>query len=113
MHEMSLADGVVRIIEQQARQHGFAKVLVVRLEIGQLAHVDPDALAFCFEAVAKGSKAEGARLEIEHTKGLVWCFGCSRQVEIKAWGQPCPACGGYDLKDGGGQDMRIKDLEVA
>ncbi|MBF0168513.1 MAG: hydrogenase maturation nickel metallochaperone HypA [Alphaproteobacteria bacterium] len=112
MHEMSLADGVVKLIEDQAAHNDFQRVLVVRLEIGQLAHVDADALAFCFEAVAKGSKAEGARLVIERKPGLVWCFGCSTQVAIKAWGEPCPTCGSFDLKDDGGQDMRVLDLEV-
>ncbi len=112
MHEMSLADGVVRLIEEQAKQHGFAKVQVVRLEIGELAHVDPDAISFCFEAVARGSKAEGARLEIVRKQGLVWCFGCSSLVAIKAWGEPCPQCGGFDLKAESGDDMRVLDLEV-
>ncbi|TAN51220.1 MAG: hydrogenase maturation nickel metallochaperone HypA [Rhodospirillales bacterium] len=112
MHEMSLADGVVRLIEDQAAQHGFSKVLVVRLEIGELAHVDPDAISFCFEAVARGSKAEGARLEIVRKHGLVWCFACMNQVAIKAWGEPCPQCGGFDLKAESGEEMRVLDLEV-
>ena len=113
MHEMSLADGVARIIEDQAKEHGFEKVLVVRLEIGQLAHVDPDALSFCFSAVVKDTVAEGAKLVIERAQGLVWCFSCATQVAIKAWGEACPSCGSFDLKDSGGQDMRILDLEVA
>jgi hydrogenase nickel incorporation protein HypA/HybF len=112
MHEMSLADGVARIIEDQAKEHGFSKVLAVRLEIGQLAHVDPEALLFCFDAVVRNTVAEGAKLLIERAEGLVWCFSCATQVAIKAWGQPCPSCGGFDLKDSGGQDMRILDLEV-
>lgn len=112
MHEMSLADGVVRLIEEQAKSHGFSKVLVVRLEIGQLAHVDPDALIFCFDAVTKDSIAQGARLDIVRAQGAVWCFGCSAQVAIKVWGEPCPSCGSFDLQDAGGQDMRLLDLEV-
>lgn len=112
MHEMSLADGMARLIEDQAKTHGFKKVLTVRLEIGQLAHVDADALAFCFDAVVKGTVAEAAKLEIERAQGLVWCFGCASQVAIKAWGEPCPNCGGFDLKADGGDGMRILDLEV-
>lgn len=112
MHEMSLADGMARLIEDQARQHGFTKVMTVRLEIGQLAHVDPDALAFCFDAVVRNTVAEGARLVIERAQGLVWCFGCASQVAIKVWGEACPQCGSLDLKADGGDSMRILDLEV-
>ena len=112
MHEMSLADGISRIIMAQAEEHGFSKVLTVRIEIGRLAHVDPDALAFCFGAVMKGTPAESAKLVIERADGLVWCLGCAEQVAINAWGDACPKCGSFYLKADGGDGMRILDLEV-
>ena len=45
MHEMSLAEGVVQIIEDAAREQGFSKVKTVFLEIGWLSSVEPDAMA--------------------------------------------------------------------
>jgi hydrogenase nickel insertion protein HypA len=61
---MSLAEGVLQLIEDAARQQAFAKVQTVWLEIGQLSGVEPEAMAFCFDAVTRGSIAQGARLEI-------------------------------------------------
>lgn len=113
MHEMALAESVVQIVERQARAAGVARICSVRLEVGALSHVMPEALRFSFEAVSQGSMAEGARLEIDHVPGKAWCYDCGRTVEIDALGAACPSCGGYQLRVSGGQEMRVKDMEVA
>ena len=46
MHEMALATSVLQIVERTARQHGARRVSAVRLEIGRLSHVEPEALRF-------------------------------------------------------------------
>ncbi len=110
MHEMSIAESVLGIVEDTARREGFARVSEVRLEIGRLAAVETESLRFCFDVVVRGSLAEGARLEIDETPGTAWCFDCSRPVEVAARVDPCPACGGSKLQVSGGTDMRVKDL---
>ena len=47
---MSLAEGVLAIIEDHARTNGFARVKSVWLEIGQLSGVETEAMRFCFFA---------------------------------------------------------------
>ncbi|MEZ5722783.1 MAG: hydrogenase maturation nickel metallochaperone HypA [Paracoccaceae bacterium] len=113
MHEMALAESVVQIVEAQARAAGSDKVLSVRLEIGALSHVAPEALSFCFDAVTAGGIAAGARLEIDRIPGRGWCHDCSTEVEIDQLGAACPQCGGYRLQVSGGQDLRVKEMEVA
>lgn len=110
MHEMSLAEGVRTLIEDAAAADGFGHVRAVVLEIGELAAVEVEALRFCFDAVVRGSLAEGAALAIDETPGTAWCFGCSRSVPVEARGDLCPACGGARLQVNGGTEMRVKDL---
>lgn len=113
MHEMSLTEGVVRILEDQATQHGFAKVKTVWLEIGELSHVDPESMLFCWTAVAKGSPiAAEATLDIVRVPGQAWCLDCSEAVKIAQRYDPCPRCGGSKLTVTAGDEMRIKELEV-
>ena len=112
MHEMSLAEGVLQIMEDQARAQDFTKVKTVWLEIGRLSHVDPHAIAFCFDAVTKETLAEGAKLEIIRTPGQAWCHDCVEQVEIASLVDDCPKCGGHRLQVTDGDDMRVKELEV-
>ena len=110
MHEMSIAESVLGIVQDSARRERFRQVKEVRLEIGRLAAVETQALRFCFDAVVRGSIAEGARLEIDEVPGEAWCFGCSMPVALQARTDPCPRCGGSQLQVSGGTQMRVKDL---
>jgi hydrogenase nickel incorporation protein HypA/HybF len=110
MHEMSIAESVLGIVEESARREGLRRVREVRLEIGRLAAVETEALRFCFDAVVRGSLAEGAALEIDEVPGTAWCFRCSQTVPLAARGEACPHCGGAQLQVNGGTEMRVKDL---
>ena len=112
MHEMALAQGVVEIVEATATRHGARRVIEVRLEIGDLSHVEPRALAFCFDAASRGTPAEGARLAIRRSPGQATCLRCVETFALAARGDPCPRCGGYQLVVVAGEEMRVTDLEV-
>ncbi|MBR0781037.1 hydrogenase maturation nickel metallochaperone HypA [Bradyrhizobium iriomotense] len=112
MHEMALCEGIIGIVEDEARKRSFSKVKVVCLEIGVLSHVAPEAIQFCFEAVAARTIARDAKLEIIETPGTAWCMACSTNVEIRQRYEPCPSCGSHQLQVTGGEEMRVKELEV-
>ena len=112
MHEMSLAEGIVQLVEDAARADGCSRVKAVWLEIGQLAAVEIEALRFCFDAVTRDSIVEGARLEIIETQGQGWCMKCESNVAVTALYEPCPVCGSYQIQVTGGSEMRVKEFEV-
>lgn len=112
MHEMSLAERVVQIIEEQARQQAFRRVREMRLEIGRLAGVEVEALRFALEVVSRGTLADGARITIIDTAGEGWCLECSAAVPLAARFDPCPHCGGYGVQPTAGTEMRVKELDV-
>lgn len=112
MHEMSLVEGIVQLVEEAARADGCKKVKAVWLEIGQLAAVEKDALHFCFDAVTRGGIAEGARLKIVDIPGQGWCMKCGGNVPVTALYEPCPVCGSCQIQVTGGSEMRVKELEV-
>ncbi len=112
MHEMALCESIVQILETEAKRQSFARVRSVRVEVGALSHVEPQALEFCFDAVSRGTLAEGARFEILTTEGQAWCLDCEQSVAIAMRYDPCPGCGGHRLQVTGGEELKIKDLEV-
>lgn len=112
MHEMSLCEGVLQVLEEQAKAQNFRRVKTVWLEIGELAGVDCEAMRFGFDAVMKGSLADGAALEIISLPGRAWCLPCEREVRVTQRFEACPVCGGYQLQVTGGDELRIKELEV-
>jgi hydrogenase nickel incorporation protein HypA/HybF len=112
MHEMSIAESVLQIVEDSARSGGYTRVKAVWLEIGQLANVEKESLRFCFDAVTRDSVAQDARLEIIETAGQGWCMQCACNVQITALHEPCPTCGSYQIQVTGGEEMRVKELEI-
>lgn len=112
MHEMSLAEGVLQVIEASAKRDGFGHVRTVWLEIGRMAAVEVEAMRFCFDAVTKGSLADGARLEIIDVPGQGWCMKCCETVPMDALYGACPQCGSHQVQVTGGTEMRVKELEV-
>ena len=61
MHELSLAESAVDLIEQAAVRDGFARVRTVFIEIGRLSCVDPEALRFDLEQPAIATRANAKR----------------------------------------------------
>lgn len=113
MHEMALCEGLVQALEEQALTEGFSRVHRVWLEIGALAAVEPAALRFNFDIVTNGTVAEQARLEIIEVAGTAWCMSCAQSVPVTRFGSGCPHCGSHQLQVTGGQQIKIKQLEVA
>lgn len=112
MHEMSLAESVLQIIEDAACKQKFTRVKTVWLEIGQLACVEKESMRFCFDAAMSGSIAEHARLEIVEIAGRGQCVKCALEIPVAALYEPCPNCGSYEVRVTGGDEMRVKELEV-
>jgi hydrogenase nickel incorporation protein HypA/HybF len=109
MHELGITQEIVEIACGRA---GRAKVRRIVLEIGKLSAVLPDAVRFCFELCAEGTSAEGAELEIIEPPGLARCRLCGCQVSLdRPFGQ-C-RCGSTDLEWLSGEELKIKELEVA
>jgi hydrogenase nickel incorporation protein HypA/HybF len=68
MHELSLCEGILRIIEKQAVQEKFTRVERVRVVLGSLSGVSEEALAFCFPSVVKNTVADQAELVFVRTE---------------------------------------------
>ena len=113
MHEMSLAEGVLGVVQDAAGAHQPCTVRTVRLEIGALAAVECESLRFAFDVVKRGSVADAAELEIVHVPGRAWCMQCSRTVTITERGGACPDCGSWQLQVTGGAEMRVMEFELA
>ena len=64
MHEITLSQRALEIIEQQAQQAGARRVTGVWLKVGAFSCVEASALTFCFELVCRGTLAEGCELHI-------------------------------------------------
>ena len=109
MHELSITQSVVTAVTQRLPD---AQVRRIRLEVGQLSGLVPDAVRFCFEMVATGTPCEGAALEIDEPAGLAHCRTCGADFETSEVLPLCD-CGSADIEVRGGRELRIREVEVA
>lgn len=96
----------------QARQAGASRVHAIRLRIGTLSGVIPDALQFAFEALADGTPAQGAQLIIEDVPARFWCTPCAREFAATRMFAECPNCHRPSADLRAGREMELASLEV-
>src|SRR5262245_12183363 len=76
MHELAIMDSALTVVSDRGQLAGASRVHMIRLRIGVLSGVVPEALEFAFEALVPGTPAEGAQLAIESVPARFWCATC-------------------------------------
>ncbi|MDH4166184.1 MAG: hydrogenase maturation nickel metallochaperone HypA [Gammaproteobacteria bacterium] len=112
MHEMAVSESLVQTLEREAALRNFTRVRTVFLELGPYSGVEVEALRFSFDVVSRGTLAEDATLDITERPATAWCMCCSKSVVRADRLSPCPDCGSYQLHADGGDQLRIRQLEV-
>lgn len=112
MHELSLAGGVLQLVEDAARRDGFVRVQRLVLEAGALAGVELRALRFALESLVPGTCLQGAEIVIDTPAAPAWCHGCCSTVQIRSRLDDCPQCGSARLQATGGTELRVRELLV-
>lgn len=108
MHELALMESLVAAVNDRVAE---GRVVAIRLEIGKLAAVVPDALRFSFDVCTHGTRLEGARLDIVPIDGRGVCRSCGAERAIDVQFSAC-TCGSYDVSVLAGEELRVRELEV-
>jgi hydrogenase nickel incorporation protein HypA/HybF len=111
MHEMSVAHGLLTIIEARAREHGIVRVTRARLKIGRLRGLDARQLRLAFEALAEGGIAAGAELEIEEIVAEARCRVCGAVWRAPDYRFGCPECAAADSEILKGRELFIESFD--
>ena len=122
MHEFSIAANLVEKLSEFVRENPYKKICEVRLEIGELSHIEHDQLRFCYESIIKETPLEGSSLRIDKVEAFVECPHCSYSGRPKYWddilaGAPvvtfqCPSCG-KTVDETQGKECAIKSIKVS
>ena len=108
MHEMSLVADVVDLVERRTTGR---HVTEVRLRVGALTGVLPDAMQFCFELATAGTRLEGATLELETVPGRIACRTCGAESPCDDHVLLC-GCGSADVSVVAGDDLVVTSVAV-
>jgi hydrogenase nickel incorporation protein HypA/HybF len=111
MHEMGIALEIYRTCRETVSQHGNGRLQHVKIAVGELAAVEPDLLAFGWEAVIADTIDDGATLEIEWCRADQRCPACDSAKERSegSWLRLCPDCG-TPLEVRGGDELDLLQI---
>ncbi|PLX92110.1 MAG: hydrogenase maturation nickel metallochaperone HypA [Desulfuromonas sp.] len=112
MHELGITRSIVEIAEENARRQGAQRVLSVTIEIGDLAGVIPDSVAFCYEVCCEGTLLAGSELLIRQVKGKGRCRDCGADIDLDTTTFNCSTCGSYALERLQGEELRVIEMEI-
>lgn len=112
MHELSIAESIVELAEEQAHNHQASVVEELELEIGRLAGVEIQTLEFALESAVKGTMLEHAVIVRHYIAGEGQCADCGRVFPVEALFSSCPECGSFCVKILKGKELRVKSIVV-
>jgi hydrogenase nickel incorporation protein HypA/HybF len=122
MHEFSIAANLVEKLEEFAQRNPDKQIHEVSLAVGELSHIEPEQLRFCFSSMIRESLLEGVTLQIDRVDALVECSHCAYHGRPKYWEQilagvpvatfQCPNCG-KTLSETQGRECAIKSVRVS
>ncbi len=113
MHEITLCQRALELIEQQAAAHDARRVTGVWLKIGAFSCVESSALTFCFELVCRGTVAEGCTLHLDEQQAECWCESCQQYVTLLSQRvRRCPQCQSNMLQIVADDGLQIQRLEI-
>ena len=98
MHEMSLVEGLLRVVQDEMRTHPESHVQTVRVRVGRLRQVEPSMLEFCYEAAVRETSLAGSHLEIQQEEATARCDVCSLQFAVEEHWFECPRCHSSDVR---------------
>jgi len=116
MHEMSIAQSLIDIIEQEMAKHNVTRLHKVKVMHGRLANVVPEALQFAWQALTSDTPLAGAELTMEEVPLRVRCRKCGVEFEPDEASlllMTCPQCGeelGHEVLSG--KELYIENLEA-
>ncbi len=112
MHELSVTEGLLSIVNEEAKKRGVKKVTGINLVIGELASIIDDSVQFYFDILSKGTASDGAVLFFKRIAAEYTCTECNHVFVKKSYSYKCPECGGKAIIANKGQEFYIESIEV-
>jgi hydrogenase nickel incorporation protein HypA/HybF len=113
MHEFAIAQSILDRALAEAEKHEAKRIYTLGVKLGKASHITPDSLEFCFKAVAKGTIAEEAKVEIEPLELKARCRQCGQEFIAgdDHHRLVCP-CGSQNVEVVSGEEVYLENLVI-
>ena len=105
----------MKTVEAELDRTKSATLSVVRLKVSAFSHLlshEHATLQTTFGLAARGTKAEGAELEVIPAPSDAWCPACKRGTIVTELDDTCSACGGLVIADPSMPEIVLHELLV-
>ncbi len=111
MHEMGLADDVLKTVDRVAKEEG-GTVQSVTVELGDLSGVVPHFLEDAWRAVRDNTPYADVELYLHRVGATAKCAACGKVFVVDVDDLRCPDSKSDMLLHLSGQDMTITEIEI-
>jgi len=112
MHEFSIVQSLLQLIEDQARQNGATRVTRVVVQIGKFSGVEPHLLKTAFDTFKTHSIAADAELDMQIQDLELECQECHTTFSPQNMQFICPHCQSSSVDIIHGREMLLLSLEL-
>jgi hydrogenase nickel incorporation protein HypA/HybF len=112
MHEIGIVQNTLELALKTAKDSGASRIHSLKLRVGAMTGVVPDALQFAFEALRQGTIADNAELVVETVPVNAWCANCQLEFEPGDLMGECPRCNTPSADLRGGRELELASMEI-
>ncbi|MGZ7109500.1 MAG: hydrogenase maturation nickel metallochaperone HypA [Methanobacterium sp.] len=119
MHELSMADAIVKTAVDVAEKNEAQEITEVTIEIGKLTLLNPEQLKFMIEVLSENTLLEGAEIVIDEIPIEIKCKSCefigpalSDDLDEFVPIVKCPECEGQELEITKGRECNVKTIKI-
>ena len=112
MHELSITQSILDIVNEHARRAGARRVLSIQLVVGELTGLVDDSIQFYMDMLSPDTLAAGARLAIRRVPVRVRCRACGQEFEPQDLNWACPHCAAVGGEILSGREFQVESIEV-
>lgn len=113
MHELQIAQNIVKITEDEVRKSGLTRsISAINLKIGKMHAVIHESLRFSFDVLKRDRiQLEQAKLVISEMPVKIRCRSCHKTQLITEPIFICPHCSSADIEIISGNELYVDSIE--
>ena len=108
---MAIAEGILNIAFDYAKQNLASKITKITLKIGEMSGIELEALNMSFDVLTKDTIAEGAELIVNRIPIIGQCNKCGKEFHIEQYNFFCPECDGILILKSG-RELQVESLDI-
>ncbi|KAF5089043.1 hydrogenase nickel incorporation protein HypA [anaerobic digester metagenome] len=119
MHELSMADAMVKTILDVAEKNDATEIIEATVEVGKLTMLNPEQLKFLLDVLVENTLLENATINIEEVSVEIKCNSCDYTGPANMDDSDhymaivkCPECGERDLEITAGRECNVKNIKI-